>query len=221
MKALRRTLLVLVLIVPLTAAAGGCQFFAWFMAQFSPPKSVDALYKLPEGKKVLVFVDDFRRPVRWEPIKQLLTERINAELAEHKVAAATVSYEKLEDLVHAARDFNRMPIPNVGRELGADLVVYVEIRRFSLKENEQSPLWQGHMDVNVKAVNSRTGLLWPEDRPDGYPLSYADPRPSENLSETYGRVVAKNVAAKMGRNIARLFYDHTVPTRVFGDEDEK
>jgi len=221
MKTLRRTLSILVLIVPLTAAAGGCQFFAWFVAQFSPPKKVEALYKLPKGKKVLVFVDDFRRPVRWEPIKELLTERVNAELTEQKLAATTVPYEKLEDLAHSTRDFNKLSIPRIGHSLGAELVVYVEIREFGLKENDQSPLWQGRMDANVKIVDPRKGTLWPEDRPDGYPLSYAEPRPSENLSETYGRVVAKNVAAKMGRKIARLFYDHTVPTRVFEDEGEE
>ena len=220
MKTIRRSLIVLMLIAPLTGALGGCQFVAWFVAQFYPPKKVKALYKLPEGKKVLVFVDDLRRPVSYEPIKEGLAERLSAELIKNKVAASTVPYEKLEDLAHATRDFNRMPIPNIGRKLGADVVVYVEIREFSLKENDQSPLWQGRMDVNVKVVNSQTGLLWPEGRPDGYPLSYADSKPSENLSESYGIVVAKNLAAKTARNIGRLFYNHKVPVEIFGDEDE-
>lgn len=216
-----RNLIVLVLIPLLTAALGGCQLVAFIVAQFAPPQDVEAVYEPPEGKTVLVFVDDFRRPVSYEPIKEALAEGVAAELVEHEVAARTIPYGKFEDLVHSTRDFNRMPIPNVGRELGADLVVYVEIRRFSLKEDDQSPLWQGQMDVNVKVVNSQTGILWPKGRPDGYPVSYAEREPSQDLSETYGTVVAKKVAAKMSRKVARLFYDHKVPAKVFGDEEEE
>lgn len=209
-------------LVGLTLSVGGCQQgIAWFVAQFQPPKEYKAEYRLPPGKKVLVFVDDFRRPVGHPPIKEKLTDQINKLLVEHKVAAETMLYDKLDDLAHSERDFNRMPIPNVGRRLGADLVVYVEIRKFSLKENEQSPLWQGQMDVNVKVVDSAAGLLWPpKDQPGGYPVTYADSKPSEDLSPTYGQVVCDRMAEKLGRKIARLFYDHKVPVNLFGEPME-
>ena len=176
-------------------------------AQMAPPKKYPAKYKLPEGKRVLVFVDDYRQPVNYEPIKEELARRIAKEFTEHKVAMEIIPYERLEDLAYSTRRFREMGIPSVAKKLGAEMVVYVDIRRFSLKENPQSPLWQGRLEVDVKVVDPDKGKIWPKDRPDGYPVIYADREPSEKLSAGYDVVLAKMVAALTARKLAKLFYD--------------
>jgi len=176
-----------------------------------PPKVVKALYKLPGGKTVLVFVDDFRRPVAHRPIKQELTERLNRQILAHRLAAKTIPHKQLADLARSAKDFGRMPIPAIGRKLGAELVVYIDIRKFSLKGKGAETLWRGRLEVSVKVVDSKTGLLWPADRPGGCPLAYSDLRPSEGRAETHKAVVLKRVAQRMAEKIARLFRDHPIP----------
>jgi len=100
-----------------------------------------------------------------------------------------------------------MSIPDVGRTLGADLVLYVDITRLQLKENDLSPLWQGKMECMVKVVDATKGVLWPKDRADGYPVACADARPSENLSESYGIQVAERMSNRMALTIAQMFLE--------------
>jgi len=222
MNRLARRVLLVVALTGLAASAGGCAVFAWLAAQTAPPRKFPAKYKLPKGKKVLVFVDDYRWPVNYEPIKAELARRIAKELIEHKAVEEIIPYERLEDLAYSTRQFRQMGIPAVAKKLGADLVVYVDIRRFTLKENPGSPLWQGWMEVDVKVVDPKEGPIWPpKDRPDGYPIKYADREPSTNLSDTYDVVLSKVVAALTARKVGRLFYDRTERAKWFGDKEEE
>jgi hypothetical protein len=199
------------LLVPLVASLGGCQpTIAWFTAQFAPPQKVEAIYKPPKDKKVLVFVDDLRCPVSYDPLKADLTEQLNRHIKEQKLAAETIPYERLVDLMAATPNFNQLHVPDVGQKLSAELVLYVEITKFSLKDNEGSPLWQGKLGVSVKWVDA-TGRIWPRDRPDGYPLPSVDLPSVENAAVTYGSEVAKELANQMADKVAKLFYDHTGP----------
>ena len=213
--------LLVAILAPLSAALGGCAAFAHFWALVSPPKKVKAKFTPPKGKKVLVFVDDFRQPISHETMKKELTARLNKELKDNKVARETVPYDRLADLA-GDPTFNRTRITNIGKRLGADLVIYVEIHKLTLKESPDSPLWQGSLHVGVKVVDCERGKLWPKDRPEkGYSVDYTEPHVSEDLSTTYGIVVTKRLAARVARRIVRLFHDHTEPTYLFGKEDEE
>jgi hypothetical protein len=180
------------------------------VAQFAPPQKVDAVYKPPKDKKVLVFVDDIRYPVPYEPIKAELTDRLNRIIKEQKIAAETIPYDKLVDLIAATPNFNQLHVPDVGKRLKADLVLYVEIIRFALKESDTSPLWEGQLRVSVKWVDP-TGRIWPKERPDGYQLETVSLPAVENTSPGYGAEVARMLAEQTADQVSKLFYDHTVP----------
>jgi len=197
-----------------------CQMFSWMVAAMAPPKPVPAVYEPPQDKTILVFVDDIRNPVSYEPLKAQLSRRLSDLLVEHEVARQTVAYEKLRDLALSTPDFNQWHIPTVGEKLQADLVLYVEIDRFTLREGAQGPLWQGRLETRVKIVDSRKGRIWPEDRPNGFPVKPATTEPEANFSEDYGAVLASKLANEMAERIAKLFYAHTAPRYGFPDEQE-
>ncbi|HUT60986.1 MAG TPA: hypothetical protein VNA25_24325 [Phycisphaerae bacterium] len=212
------------LVLAAAAAAGGCtQGLAWLVAQFTPPKRVKAVYQPPKGKKVLVFVDDQKFPVEYEPVKYELAARINKQLIEHKIARSTVRYELLQNL-STTRDFHRLAISEVGAKLGADLVLYVQIEAFSLKDNPYSPLWQGRLETSVWFVDARKpAKLWPTDVPhgSGHIVPPVEFKPTENPSVTYGEEVAKSLAAQMAERIVKLFYDHYEAADPHHDEGPK
>ena len=210
-------LLLLPLLAVLAVGLTGCPVVAYLVNAFAPPETIPPKFEIEKGKVILVFVDDFQKPVSYEPIKESLTNKLNALLVDHDVAADVISYDDLEDLIHTRRDFNRLSIPDIGRELKADVVLYVSITRFSLKENDLSPLWQGKMEVMVKVCDATKGILWPKDRADGYPVAAADTRPSESLSETYGIQVAESLATRMAKTIALQFYEHEKTRGIFED----
>lgn len=211
--------------LPLAAlllGAGGCtQSFAWFVAQFAPPKKVEAVYEPPKDKRFLVLVEDKPSPVRYEPIKYELAERIGRKLVDRKVARETVSQDRLHDLTNT-RDYNLLSISEIGQKLDADLVLYVQIESFSLKDSPQSPLWQGRLATSVWVVDAREPRrLWPKDQPTqggGYRVGPVEFKHSENPSPTYGEEIARNLAEEMAEQIVRLFYKHELARDIHHDE---
>ncbi|NLW85446.1 MAG: hypothetical protein GXY38_01085 [Planctomycetes bacterium] len=193
---------------------GGCQLVAWVVAVFQPPQKVNAVYEPPQGKRYLVFVDD-RQPVPYEPIKFELADLVSKGLVEHGIARSTVPYELVQDL-SMTPGFQSMPISEVGRRLGAEVVLYVQIDKLIMKDNPMSPLWQGRFETSVWVVDAEASpidaRLWPKDRPRGigHPVPPVELKPQENPSATYGQEVASKLAQGMSTNILRLFHKHEV-----------
>ncbi|MDY6913304.1 MAG: hypothetical protein SVT52_02445 [Planctomycetota bacterium] len=204
----------LVMLTAMLSAVGGCAVVSWFVAQFAPPQKVKALYKPPKGKTLLVFVDDLGQEVTYAPIKGKLTEKLNKLLVAKGVAGQTVDYDRLVDLSIAASDFNRLAVCEVGQKLGADIVLYVWIDKFSLKDTEASPLWRGQFGTTVRLVDTEAGRLWPQDRL-GYPVKPVETPRIDNASPTYGTELVDILAERMADRITKLFHDHRVPAQQF------
>lgn len=215
---------ILVLAALLTAAfsIGGCmQLFAWSVAQFAPPQKVKAVTELPKDKTILVYVES-PYPMSYEPIKGMLTDEINAQLLLHKIAGKVVPRDRLLDAL--ARTDGDVSKQELGKMLRADLVLCVEIpaepEGFSVRESDDTPLWQGRMKVSVKVIDVKnTRKLWPQDQLE-YPLPQVELPQVTNTSSTYGFVVAKALAIKTADRIVKLFYEHEVPNTGKAPSDE-
>lgn len=200
----------LLLLAPMALGGGSCALPAWFAAQFSPPKKVDAEFELAKGKKVLVFVDDMLNPVSVPLVKIELSRQLGKQLVAHEVAAETVSYDRLADLVAATPNFNRLTVGEVGQKVGADIVVYVQMDEFTLKDEGVEELWRGRLQTTVRVVDVVKGRLWPRDRPEGYPVP-AVTTPTQADSEIRAEELTRTLAAQMADRIAKLFYEHETP----------
>jgi len=190
--------------------AGCGPFIGWTANVFARPQKVEAVYEPPKGKTFLVFVDDMLNPVTYEPIKGELAEMLSRQLIDNKIAAKTIPYSKLLTLAAATPEFNRLSVSEVGEKLGADIVLYVMVDRFSLKDNEATPLWKGRLSTTVRLVAVGIDRLWPTDRPEGYPVEPVEMPPETHPSPTYGEVLSKKLAEKMADRIAKLFYKHEI-----------
>jgi hypothetical protein len=214
-------------------AAAGCQLLAWGITAFSPPQKIPAAYKPPANKRVLVFVDDLDQPADHQPIKAQLTRQLNDQLVANGVAASTVPYEDLLSLAAVSPNFNEMRVTDVGRELNADLVLYVKLDQFTLKEFPDSPLWHGKLSSTIRWVDVAAAVtgegpltLWPQDRPVGQPMGPIETRPVENTSQSYGSEVCRELASQAADTIAKKFYDHRAednykaqdPNKIFQDQ---
>ena len=199
----------------LLCCPGCATVLGWTAAQFAPPKKVPATYKIPSGKTILVFIDDVMAEVNYQPIKSELTERINSKLMDHKIAAAVVPFDQIAKVMAQTKNFEGLAVSEVGEKLKADIVLYVHIDKFSLKDDNASPLWHGQLHTTVRVVDVKGGRLWPEDKPEGSPMPPADLPAMENPAAGYGGELTRQLAEKMSDTIVKLFYDHMVPAQEY------
>jgi hypothetical protein len=129
----------------------------------------------------------------------------------HGVAGKTVSYARLGDLIATTPEFHTLAVSEVGQKLGADIVLYVQIDEFGLKDPSAPQLWKGRLQVTVRMVDVLQGRLWPKDRPAGYALPVFETPLTPESSEDLASVLTKTLTTTMAERIARLFYKHEVP----------
>lgn len=187
---------------------GGCIIPLTIAELMFPKSKVKPLFELPGKRTALVFPDDMQRPVNYPPVKRALARKLNELLMESKLASAVVAYDKLTDLRSAEPDFNRLAVATIARKLGADLVIYVDITEFSLKDSPVGTLWRGRFGGKVRVVDVDKGRLWP-DASAGHPVRVIEPL-TENSSEIYGAELSRKLAARLAEEICGLFTSHQV-----------
>lgn len=192
---------------------GGCALIAWPIAAFSPPEMEPAVYEPPRDKTYLVFVDDVAAPVEYEGVKRELTEQLGGRLEEHKIASRTIDYGDMVRLVSATPNFQELAISEVGRQLGADIVVYVQINRFELYEYANSSTWNGLLEASVRVVDVKEQKrLWPQDRPAGWPLDPVHLPQVELETRDQASRMARMLAERAADRAIRLFVEHPKPS---------
>jgi len=214
-----RPVILIALLAAMGAAVGGCNILGYMVNVMMPPKSVPAAYRLAPGGKVLVLVDDLGKPVRYEQIKRLLTEKVNRLLLDNKAADQVVSYQDVFRLTASRKDFNRLGIANITRELGANQTIYIYLDEFSLKDDPGISLWHGKLGVSVRVVDIEGNTKWPVDRPSGHKPEAAETPQVDDPSPTYGAKIAAELAEEMSLKIAKLFYKHSVARGHMADKD--
>jgi len=191
------------------SAAPGCQIIGLFQA----PKSVEAVYELPEDRRILVLVEDREHAGDFEVLKRLVTQQLNAQLLAHDLAEEVVPYDELMRLRWTTPDWTSVGVSNLGMKLGADLVLYVDIEEFHLREHSNDVLWTGRFKTAVHVTRSGDASsgecrLWPPlSRGKGYPVRI-ERDPITSFSPTFGQRLQESLAAEMADKIAKLFYEH-------------
>lgn len=182
----------------------------WAKLEMVPPAKVPAAYELAAGGKVLVLVDDVGKPAGYKQIKRPLTEKINKLLLNNKAAGEVVSHADLLRFATSRKDFDRMGVANIARELGAGEAIYVHLQEFSLKDDPDSSLWRGKLGVAVRVVDAAGNTKWPVDRPAGHKPEAAETPQVDDPSPTRGPGIVIELADEMALKIARLFYKHSI-----------
>lgn len=202
------------LAVAAVAACGGCQIIPWLAAAFAGPEKREALCELdaPPGTVLLVLVDDLRlrETVDCAAIKRDLTIHLNEELIKNHVVDAVAGYDDVIELKITEPNFDRLSPGQIGERLNADLVLYVRIEGYSLKDNQGSPLWRGYLETSVTVCDVNGRRLWPATEQD-HAVKPVEIRLEEEMSPSYAPKLTERLGAEMADRIAKLFYDHEVP----------
>ena len=201
------------LLLPMALGLTGCPAVAWIFGVIQGPKEKKALFDLPDDKRVLVLAEDRMQMGGAETVQRELTGFLNQALLSQELVREVVPYSALAALRAETPDFHRLHIAEVGQRLGADVVIYVNVLKFALKDNPADVLWRGHCEVAVKVIQCPAGVkrgkarLWPDHPPRGHPVSH-DRAPKADTSSGYEEALSRTLAAETADKIAKLFYTH-------------
>lgn len=110
---------------------------------------------------------------------------------------------------------SRLSLTEIGRQLGADVVIYLDVSGWTLSRDGGgiSPAAQGRVKV-IDAQNDQR--LWPLDA-QAYPLVVQLPRRSGQIpSQRAARQqIEEDLARNIGLHLAKIFYKHEIGTNEY------
>jgi hypothetical protein len=183
---------------------GGCAVIG-LVAEKTAGGRTPAAYDL--GKRTtFVLAERYENPSGVELDSEPLARYVTDELS-HKQSAPIIPADKIDALRRAqGANFHKMTIPQIGRELGAQQIIYINIRDIKVDRTVENDMTRGTGDVRVRVVDAQTGMtLWPSDVAEGHPIAFVTPM-MRVTPETTDWLVRDTVDRGLGVNVARLFY---------------
>jgi hypothetical protein len=206
---IKHTLLRIVCVAALAAMPllAGCNLVG--LAASAIPQTIDARYTPPKAP-MLVLVENRQNPGMAIPESDQLTAFIIDDLSTYKVAPL-VDQKKLYKLRDNERNIDKMTISEIGKAVGAEQVLYVDLQRFNVGGLEQGIPVHGRIDATVRVVNVKSGnTTFPAMGQGSWPISYETPMASLEMSRQNVEAVRESLLRTAGTSIGRLFHDYTV-----------
>lgn len=197
----------------LLAVAPGCQLISYTVAAFFPKPKVKPVYDFAKTERLLVFPDDQFHPLTYPPLKDMLAEKLGREMVRRGLADETVAFASFQAvrtrLDRRHRDVRGAPAPldEIARAVEADRVLYVDIRRFRLRDNPVEPVWRGHLAVRVRVVDADGECLWPIVPVEGVEIVVETPASTDD-GRSHDVALRERLTDEMTDKIAKLFYEH-------------
>lgn len=189
-------------------AGSGCNLVGAGTYLIHGPAKDPAQYTLPQ-KTIVVFIDDRANVMpRSRLIQQTALRATNELLKVAKVVPAALDPATISREAARETTGRLMAIDEIGRKVGAGVVIYAVPRKFSLAD-ERGPVPSCILDVKV--IDCETGeRLWPGPMQYEYhaltvelayksPLRYEDERAEE---------LQQKLADVTGLRLAQLFFAH-------------
>lgn len=198
------------LALTLSVVLAGCVAAGYVATVFAPPQKVEALHK-PASRPTAVVVENYRLPGNWAAIRDTLASQLVLELRKNNVAPMVDSHLVYDLRMMDPKAFRKMTVDEIGRKVGAEQVIYVDLITSSIGTATGGAMVKGDMAALVKMVDAKTGkTLWPAGVEEGYYVEIDIPYGMVNEDNTPGNVYNTLTLSSADR-IAKLFYTWTVP----------
>lgn len=192
---------------------GGCAAAGFVASAVQGPKKVEAKYK-PTTRPTVVVVDSYRvKDGTTETIefREALASFVTDELRRNAVVPVIDNYKVFDLRMSDPKSFRALSVDGIGKKLGAEQVVYVDLVRARTTEPMGGQAVQGEVSAVVKLVDVPTGkTLWPTESSEGYFVS-SDVPFTQKDENTNTPAVREGLARAVALQIGRLFYAYEVP----------
>ena len=189
------------------ATLSGCQVLGALAAKGMGPTATPAQY-VPRTIPTLILAEHSAASGVDDVSSQDIGRR-TAELWELHKLAPLIDLSRLEELkMRHASDYSSMSVVAIGRALGAQQVLYIDVRDNHDESAGGSDTIRATAAARVRMVDVATGqTLWPADAADGYPVD------AETEFQARGEGVSESsqmeeVRGTLANKIIKLFYEH-------------
>jgi hypothetical protein len=174
-----------------------------------PPKKAVS-FELPK-KPLLILVDDDRDLAQPRQICDLLVDALAQELRNHDLVDRVTTNEEIAKIKQSEPNYDKRGAREVGRLVKADVVLWLNINRYSLPDELDWSASPSYFGVSVKVINAQAERrddvrLWPTT-PEGkiieVKVSPHDIRKCKTVKEAQ-----QAMAESLATEIARLFYEY-------------
>ncbi|MBC04627.1 MAG: hypothetical protein CMJ34_15195 [Phycisphaerae bacterium] len=195
----------------LAAGIAGCNIVVPVAYVIEGPGTIPAEYDLRQASTA-VFIDDSENKFPRTSLRGVLGVEITQLLIDNKVMPASM-FVDARDMIGLVRAIEtngrRASIERIGREAGVEQVIYVKLEGFSLTLDGVTPRPTAVCSVKVLDLAAGT-RVFPLDDSKGREtvgqLREVDPARFDAFAKM--RIIEDDLAVRLGRNVAQLFYEH-------------
>lgn len=187
-----------------------CNIVGPAMVLLTPPPSTEAQLELNENSTHMFFVDDLRNRMPKRSLRDAIAQSAESALLTEEALPEDklISAKTAQRAVTADRHGAALPIAEIGRRTGVDVIIYVTIEAWGLSKDgtTSAPFVDGRVKVIDCKNNKR---LWPTIE-EGYLLRVAPTASQSNLPTGLAErsKLELELARTYGVALAQLFYKH-------------
>ncbi len=187
---------------------GGCNIAGAAYTVIHGPERTDAKFALDPAKSTVVFIDDMSSNLPSRSLRSEISVAVENDLLDRGLVKDMIDHRAVMSVTNKDRYGTPTSVTDVGKAVGADIVIYVEVTGFALSADgaSSSPVAGGRMKVfDVKAQKR----LWPVAAGEGdmrVQMKQGQGTVPQTISEQ--NVMFQKLAAEFGKGIAQAFYEH-------------
>ncbi len=175
------------------------------IALLEPPTKSVARFILPEKLTVIVVENYSMRAdlaVRADEVASAAEARLEAN-----TKVPLVHWSKVYDLKsNSPTAYSAMTVAQIGKALGAEQVIYVNIGSNSVSGLPGGMVTNGSFTALVKVVDVGTSkTVWPSEHADGFPVE-AGLAPDRAQKDVDAAAASSKISQQGGAAVAQLFY---------------
>ncbi|MCH8148949.1 MAG: hypothetical protein IH987_13380 [Planctomycetes bacterium] len=209
----KRLCVVIAVLLPVVTATGCLRnLLLWPILLVSGGPKVDAEYDGLEDQRVAVVCISSLSTYGPDSTTDVLAREIQSILAKRVDDIKFVDRQAIHKWTDT-HEWNQDDYRKLGREVGADMVLAIELTSYSLHAGQT--LYQGKADINVSVfdMTNRGKKVYQQDISD-YRFPAHSPTPTIGLPQPqFERMFIQTLA----REIGNLFHDYELPTRFARD----
>lgn len=196
----------------MTLFLGGCNLVSPIAYILAPEPKIEALYAL-EDRPTVVFIDDRENRVSPIALRRVIADRLSQELMMRKVVTKTISPRDAEVAARQRDRYdNMLSIDAIGRAVGAEQVIYIEMQNFQQRTDRYTLKPWAKCKVRVIDVTNRVRLFPSAESGEiAHPVQVqmGEMRPEQYNSRATRNQIAQALANEIGTTISRLFYEYS------------